>query len=315
VVRDFAFPLGVVPHGVIAPRQGFTVEFRPSDDGHPDLYAFQIVVSHEQLPKVMRSCFELLPSSVEPSLEVLSNDAYRSIDAYVCDDQIRRRHFERVWEAYESFFLEDGAIWLGLAADDPYVDLYLDNWKTIGLSVPTARREFVELMLTGLGLKERGETWHEAADGQTTGEAEIRSVLDERADDGVEFDRVIYDLRKRLYLTLDIDPMGNVDESGREIGMTLWHAVAVVESIDDPDRFAYLDAWVTAGSMAELVRLLRDHLGEHEPWHLIDMYAFERVAHDERPDQLADLDLRRQRPEVHDVAIDLAEAPVEEPRP
>jgi hypothetical protein len=52
-------------------------------------------------------------------------------------------------------------------------------------------------------------------------------------------------------------------------------------------------------------RLVNDHVEENMPeWSFEGFFSVDRVAFDERPDEMAELDMRRKKPEVHLTAID-----------
>ena len=61
--------------------------------------------------------------------------------------------------------------------------------------------------------------------------------------------------------------------------------------------------WATAGSLSELETMIDDAVRRQNGWALAELYSMDRVAYDERPDELADLSPRRRSAEVHLVAI------------
>jgi hypothetical protein len=50
--------------------------------------------------------------------------------------------------------------------------------------------------------------------------------------------------------------------------------------------------------------LIDEALDDYPQWRFETIYTIDRVAHDERPDELADLPPRRDQPAVHLVRID-----------
>ena len=74
-VEGYQFPLGIEPISLPAPKQGYTLEYTPGDDGDPDTYAFHIVLSHDRLSAVIRDAFDFLPAEVVPIVEIGSRDA------------------------------------------------------------------------------------------------------------------------------------------------------------------------------------------------------------------------------------------------
>ena len=67
---------------------------------------------------------------------------------------------------------------------------------------------------------------------------------------------------------------------------------------------AYISVWVTARSLDEAEALIEASVEGGGEWIMSAMYSIERVAHDERPEELADLELRRHQTEVHSIIID-----------
>ncbi|MHC4102548.1 MAG: hypothetical protein ACYSW1_16900, partial [Planctomycetota bacterium] len=122
---------------------------------------------------------------------------------------------------------------------------------------------------------------------------------------------VLMVLRRVWRLELNVDPDTNVDEGGRELGMTLWHAVVGVEGVEEvgggsveTGDSADLSIWATAGSLQELEVLINGVLSVGEQWGSAEVYSTDRVAFDERPEELAELSPRRDRAEVHLVSVE-----------
>ena len=98
----------------------------------------------------------------------------------------------------------------------------------------------------------------------------------------------------------------NVDEAGRVLGLTLWHAIVGVQNDngkDDP-QIADMSVWATAGSLGELEELIEDVLNDDDQWEFAEIFSTDRVAFDERPDELSDLAPRRRSTEVHLVSFE-----------
>ena len=111
-------------------------------------------------------------------------------------------------------------------------------------------------------------------------------------------------MRHTWKLELNVDPDTNVDEAGRTLGRTLWHALVIIESVEDPDAGAYVSIWATAGSLGEMEELIDSALAGSPTWRFVEIYTIDRVAFDERPDELADLPPRREKAEVHLVSFE-----------
>ena len=65
-----------------------------------------------------------------------------------------------------------------------------------------------------------------------------------------------------------------------------------------------MSIWSTAGSLSQLEELIGGMLEQSGEWVLAEVYSTDRIAFDERPDELSDLAPRRTEPEIHLVSID-----------
>jgi hypothetical protein len=166
-------------------------------------------------------------------------------------------------------------------------------------------RERVESLLRRLGLEEVAQTWPVDAEGRVNIESEVRPVLELADEYSPDVDELLLRLRHEWSLELNVDPEVNLDDGGRNLGLTLWHAVVIVDPArGDAAAGAYASVWATAGSLSEMQRLIIDALLPYDEWSIGEVYTIDRVAHDERPDALGALPPRRTRPEVHLVQID-----------
>ena len=309
VIDGFALPLGLVPGDVAAPTQGYTVEYAPGEEDDPDSYAFHIVVSHERLTPILDRVFARLPRRVFPIVEIGSRDAYRSVDVYMAQEPIAREQFMRGWRRYGSILVEDGSIGVGANSEEPFLEVFLDQWKGLWMHVPLAARSRLEAMLESFGLREVPETWPEMDEQRSLRALRLRNVLTLKDEFSPDLDELLLQLRYDWDLGLNVDPETNIDEGGRELGPTLWHATVVVESVDDPDTGAYASIWATAASLAEMEELIHDALARYPAWRFTDLYTVDRVAYDERPEELTALPPRQRQSKVHLVAFDVWAAP------
>ena len=302
VIDGFALPLGIAPGDFIAPTQGYTIEFASGESEDPDTYAFYVAASHERVAPLLRSAFDLLlPGVVSGVIEIGSRDAYRLIDVYVSGAEITREQFLDAWHRYEPVLLEDGSIAAGANSESPFVEVFVDQWKGVSIVVPLSMRDEVESLLQSFDLQEVAQTWPVGEDNPGLADAQIRPVL--TSDNGsVDIDDVLLRMRRDWQLELNVDPHTNVDAAGRRLGLTLWHAVVGLESVLN-GRLADGSIWATAGSLTELDGLIEEAL-RSEPYMMTLVYSTDRVAFDERPEELSDLPPRRKAPEVHLVSIE-----------
>lgn len=304
-VAGYKFPLGIEPISLPAPQQGYTLEYCPGEDGDPDTYAFHVVISHDRLGRLIREAFALLPAEVVPIIEIGSRDAYRALDVYLGSEPIDREDFLQVWDHYESLLLEDGSIGAGANAEQPFIEVFLDTWKGLLVNVPISMRRQVESMLARHGLREVLETWPHDLDHSAEPPSQLREVLRVVDDQSPDLDEILLQLRDQWDLELDVDPEANVDETGRKLGLVLWHAIVLATRQDRPTKGGYITLWATAGSLSQMERLVNTHFEEHLPlWRFEGFYSVDRVAYDDRPEELGELPPRRAAAEVHHSSIE-----------
>ncbi|MEE2973301.1 MAG: hypothetical protein VX672_09260 [Planctomycetota bacterium] len=304
VVEGYALPLGVERLDAPPPREGWLVEFVPGEDDAPDTYAFQATVSHERLQSLLRQLLELLPGEVSPVVEIGSVDAYRSIDVYMAVEPLFIDDFLATWNEFEPILLEEVSIGVGATAEEPFLEVFLDAWKSISVHCQVDMRERIEAVLERNGLHQVTQTWDEHAFEGVDPPYRMREILVLEDEHSPDLDELLLQLREDWGLQLDVDPHSNVDDGGRELGFTLWHAIAMADPIAEKSGGAYVSIWATARSLEEAEDLIEAAVEGSGEWLLDRIYSIERVAFDERPDDLGELAPRRDRAEVHSIVID-----------
>jgi hypothetical protein len=186
--------------------------------------------------------------------------------------------------------------------------VFLDSWKGIEVQAPPGMREDVERILARHGLEEVDRTWPDDVDERLEPPLNVREILVLENEECPDLDEILFQLRESWGLEIDEDPEENLDESGRRLGRTLWHVVAVVESADeDHPRAGYALAWATASSLGEVQRMVESRIELQDEWRFHGQwYSLDRVAFDERPDGLSALTPRRAHSEIHDFRIEPA---------
>jgi hypothetical protein len=91
--------------------------------------------------------------------------------------------------------------------------------------------------------------------------------------------------------------------------------VIAYDSSGKPDVGAYVSIWATADSLLAMERLIADAVKEHPEWAVGDVYTIDRVAFDERPEELADLKPSDRRSRVHLITFDRWNEPPPPGRP
>lgn len=301
VVNGFAFPLGIKPGQVPQPVEGYAVAYHTGRDDEPDTYSFHIMVSHDRLLRLLRRVFEWLPDEVYGIVEINSLDAYRAVDEYISRDSTSKRQFLRTWSRLEPVLIEEVSIAAGANGEEPFVEVFLDQWKGVNVIVPPMMRDEVESALASFGLEEVPETWPDDGVDDAVYESIARQVLEEIDDESANIEDLLLELRREWDLALNVDEAKNLDDGGRELGLTLWNVLLSAHAVDGAARSADISIWATASSLSELDQLVSAALPK---WRVDEVLATDRVAFDHRPDVLGDLAPRRERAEVHLVQVD-----------
>lgn len=303
-VDGYALPLGVEWLDVPCPGEGWMVEFVPGEDEAPDTYSFQITVSHERLQSLVHALFGLLPGEVGPVVEIGSIDAYRSIDVYLASQPIFKDDFLYTWMEFEPILLEEVSLGVGATSDEPFLEVFIDPWKSISVHCQVDMRDDIAAILERHGLEEVSQTWDEAAFDGVEPPYRMREILVIEDEHSPDLDELLLQLREDWGLQLDVDPHSNLDDGGRELGLTLWHAIAMADPVEERAGGAYVTIWATARSLEESQDMIEAAVEGSGEWMLDRLYSIERVAFDERPEELAELPPRRERAEVHLIHID-----------
>ena len=304
VIDGFALPLGIWPGDITPPTVGYTIGYSTGEDNEPDTYSFYVAVSHERVASIVDSVFSLLPTKVCAIVEISSRDAYRQTDIFLSREPISRDDFLTTWRRWQPVLHEDGSIAAGANSEDPFVEVFVDQWKGVSIIVPLDMHDDVEGLLTSLGLHEVPETWAVGDENSELKNVRIRPVLASLDGAAADIDDVLIEIRRDWQLELNIDPDTNVDAVGRHLGMTLWHAVIGVHHDAVPSVTADMSIWATAGSLGELETLIDTMFRETGEWAVDEVISTDRTAFDERPDELKDLPPKRKDAGIHLVTID-----------
>lgn len=293
-VGGFAYPLGAQPVERHTPREGHAVAFEPSDGGDepgdweewPDRYAYEIVISAPRLGSLVRSLLTLLPSRVYPILDILGGDAYREIDPHIAYDLVGLDRVHEGLRRHGRWLLEDGMVGFGAMCDDPFVYVYVDEHKVVTVRVETALRERVERILEAFDLPSGVE---EA--GLDAVAHEHRSVLlcpPERPD-LMTAEEIVEELSDLWRLRLNVDRERNLDEQGRELGMTGWRCL-VRRQLEEGAPVEYAEMILAAECLDEAEALALDGAlegasSEDPEWPRAVLVQADRVT----PEQLRNL--------------------------
>jgi len=253
-IEGFAFPLGVYPVEPMEPRVGYTVDFEPADgddegdwEEWPDRYVYDIVVPANRVEALWRQLLRLVPARVYPILDYMGHDAFREIDPYISYELVG---IERVIDAvrrYHDFFFEEGMVGFGIACDDPFVYLFVDEHKIVTVRVTSDQRDGVEALLEAFGVPQVEEPA-----GADAAAHEHRAVLlaPPDAPNLLSGEEVVERVRDDWRLVLNVDPEANVDDDGNDLGVTGWRCLVRVATESHPgDRYA--EVVLTAGCLLD----------------------------------------------------------------
>lgn len=243
-MSGFAFPLGVYPVDAIEPKSGYTTAFEPADDGSdptssgaaesggsgsggeweewPDRYVFDILVPAGRVEPLCRSLLSLLPGRIYPILDFLGQDEWREVDPYVSYDLLGMDRFMDTLRRFRGFFYEDGLVGFGAMSEEPFLYVFVDEHKVVTVRAEAQLKEKVEKVLAAFDLELLDEL--SSADSVTH---EHRSVLEAPNDRPDLFvgDEIVELLRDEWRLVLNIDPESNIDEDGKDLGVTGWRCI------------------------------------------------------------------------------------------
>lgn len=291
VMDGMKFPLGVYPVEPMTPKQGYTLDFEPSDGSDeegeweewPDRYVFDIVLSAERVEHLCRSLLTLFPGRVYPILDVIGHDAYREIDPYISYELIGLDRLMETTRQFRGFFFEDGMCGFGALSDSPFFYMFVDEHKIVTVRCLPELRERVESLLDAFDLEQC-----EDPAGADAAAHEHRSVLvsSRRKRGLLSCDGIVELLRDEWRLTLNVDPDSNVDDDGNELGVTGWRCV-VRGLFDEGPSPRYAEVILHADSLRDAEDLAHDAalaLPEPEGQTCVDL----RVVSTDRtdPDQL-----------------------------
>jgi len=265
--EGFDFPLGVYPVERMSPREGYTVAFEQADAAMPeggdaegadlpewpDRYVFDIVVKSSRVEAISRQLFALLPGRVFPILDLLGNDAYREIDPYIAYDLVGIERFLECAKRFRPFFYEDGMVGFGAMSEEPFFYVFVDEHKIITVRAPVESKDRVDALLAAFDLK---PVEHLA--GADSALHEHRNVLESPGDrpDLLTAEEIVEELIDSWGLELNIDPSGNFDSEGIELGITPWRCIT--RMMDDQSDMRYRESLVTASTLSIARELATD---------------------------------------------------------
>jgi len=279
-IGGYTFALGVYPTSTMESKPGYIVEFESADSDSgmpedvstlgasgeweewPDRFLFDISVSHSRVRSMCRLLFRLLPGRVYPILDILGRDEYREIDPYIAYDAVGLDRFLETITVYGDWLFEDGLVGFGAMSLDPFLYIFVDEHKVV-----TVRAEFdlkvrIEAILRAFELQPLEEIR-----GADAADHEHRSVLVTPKDDNtlLSIDEIVEDLRDLWRLQLNIDPTVNVDDQGKELGLTGWYCIGRAVDPNDATHRKYAEVLVSGDCLNTVEELVEIELRENLP--------------------------------------------------
>ena len=310
VVDGFSFPLGVYPVEAMTPgpRPGYVVQFEaadgedaaPRDPGlgsgdadqweeWPDRFMFDVLLPASRLKALSRVLFSLLPGRVYPILDVLGSDAFREVDPYIAYDLVGVERFFDAVRQYGDWLYEDGLVGFGALSLEPFIYLFVDEHKAVTIRVEIALKEKIERILAAFDLSPVEEIR-----GADAAAHEHRSVLLSGPDhpDFLMPDEIVERLRETWLLELNVDPQTNVDDEGKELGITAWRClVRCAEQEDAPLKYAEVllsaDCLETAERLAEEA-VMKENASDKVPWFELEVVAADRLTEEQLAQSLGE---------------------------
>jgi hypothetical protein len=268
-VDGFSFALGTYPVESMTPRAGYSVDFEPADgesetgdwEEWPDRYMFDIVITAERVEALLRALVGLFPGRVYPILDVLGQDAYREVDPYIAYELVGLDRFTDAIRRYRDFFFEDGLLGFGLMTEEPFLYVFVDEHKIVTVRAEPEVKEKIERILRAFDLEQVEEP---AGADAVSHEHRTVLVTEEGRTDLLNLDEIVEYLRDDWRLTLNIDPETNVDDQGKELGVTAWRCLVRCMA-EDVDRPRYAEAMLAADSLREAEELALEAVEELRP--------------------------------------------------
>jgi hypothetical protein len=212
----------------------------------PDRYVFDVNISATRVEALCRALFALLPGRVYPILDVMGNDAFREIDPYIAYDLVGIERFYDGLRRFRPWLYEDGLVGFGAMSEDPFFYVFVDEHKIVTVRAEAHMKEQVEQLLAAFDLREVDKIA-----GADDARHEHRSVLDQDAlsdrPDLLAHDEIVEELRDLWGLTLNVDPVRNLDDDGHELGITYWRCI--VRVLADEGNMRYAEALLSADGL------------------------------------------------------------------
>ena len=123
----FVYPFGAYPEGKFAQQIGYDSKYI-REGGY---FYYQIALSHEDIMPVLVKLFNTLPDRVFLVTQVHTNDFFSEYDTYVTKGAVDKAEFIQWISDWHDVVLDDGCFGIGAFVEDPSMEVFIDEHKTI----------------------------------------------------------------------------------------------------------------------------------------------------------------------------------------
>lgn len=290
---DVQCPIGVYPCGdKVNLAQGYDSRFVVGDELVDDQYEYRILLSAELVTDTVATMFErLLPSQAYALFEELSFDAFRDSDAYRSGEPVDLNRLQLAWHTYGEYLVESGRCGFGAVAQEPAIEVFIEEHGTIYVACGLEMREEVEDLIANLGLNQISDIpcienfEHQHRDILLV---EENAMMDE------------YDIKFSLVESLGMAPI-NANEGLPQGTLTpFWVHLEFDLSFEESTtaRLGFFGFGISASSFAEALELSQARVRERFPNALLArVQQVYRLIEDDITDEIAptDRELVRER--------------------
>jgi hypothetical protein len=252
LVGRFTYPYGAYPEKDYPNKIGYDSKYI-REEGY---FYYQIAVSHERLLVVFKELLDLLPGRAFVVTQIHTDDYYRESDTYISSEPASMESLKWWFDDWKDVALDDGFFGIGAFMEDPTIEVFLDEHKT--MHVYHTDPDLMEGLLERLGIPfvlDLKMYWDEPH------YHEPLPLIDETSEDYLT---AYEDLADRYDMLYDGDDDENNDDTGEPLGMTCWKADVRGYGLGE-DKFGssqgfYSTIYLNADSRSDAVEQIEAYL-------------------------------------------------------
>ncbi|HJM82617.1 MAG TPA: hypothetical protein QF720_03355 [Nitrospinota bacterium] len=145
-VNGFTYPFGAYPEKDFANKTGYDSKYIRDEN----YFYYQIAVSHEQILPTMGELFNIMPEQGFVVAQLHTDDHYQENDTHISSEATNLNSVKRWIYEWKDVVLDDGFFGIGVFFEEPIVEVFLDEHKTI--HVYHTNPELMEDLLEHLGI-------------------------------------------------------------------------------------------------------------------------------------------------------------------